>query len=74
MSEKEGIVKFKYENGNMIVYNPDIKAVIETIKVLNKIMMLNLLKMMLILVIINTYIHSFVLSFFGFMVEAVVVG
>ncbi len=36
MSEKEGIVQFKYENGNMIIYHPDIDAVIETIKVLNK--------------------------------------
>jgi hypothetical protein len=27
---------FKYENGDMIIYNPDINAVIETIKVLNK--------------------------------------
>jgi hypothetical protein len=39
MSEKEGIVQFKYENGNMIIYNPDINAVIETIetiKVLDK--------------------------------------
>ena len=36
MSEKEGIVQFKYENGNMIIYNPDIHSVIETIKVLNK--------------------------------------
>ena len=36
MSEKEGIVQFKYENNNIIIYNPDINAVIETIKVLNK--------------------------------------
>ncbi len=36
MGEKEGIVQFKYENGNMIVYNPDIQAIIETIKVLNR--------------------------------------
>ena len=38
MSEKEGIVQFKYENGNMIILNPDIHSVIETIKVLNKTM------------------------------------
>jgi len=36
MSEKEGIVQFKYENGNMIIYNPDINAVTETVRVLNK--------------------------------------
>jgi len=36
MSEKEGIVQFKYENGNMIIYNPDINAVIKTIQILNK--------------------------------------
>jgi hypothetical protein len=36
MSENEGIVQFKYENGNIIIYNPDIHSVIETIKVLNK--------------------------------------
>ena len=36
MSEKEGITRFKYENGNMIIFNPDINAVIETIKTLNK--------------------------------------
>ncbi len=36
MSEKEGIVSFKYENGNMIIFNPDIHSVIETIKILNK--------------------------------------
>jgi hypothetical protein len=33
MSKKEGKVQFKYENGNMIIYNPDINVVIETIKV-----------------------------------------
>ena len=32
MSEKEGITRFKYENGNMIIFNPDINSVIETIK------------------------------------------
>ena len=26
MSEKEGITRFKYENGNMIIFNPDINA------------------------------------------------
>ena len=36
MSEKEGITRFKYENGNMIIFNPDINAVIDTIKILNK--------------------------------------
>jgi hypothetical protein len=36
MSEKEGIIQFKYENGNMIIFNPDIHSVIETIKILNK--------------------------------------
>ena len=55
MSEKEGIVQFKYENGNMIIYNPDIHSVIKTIQILIKILMLNLLKMMLILIIINMY-------------------
>ena len=35
MSEKEGITRFKYENGNMIIFNPDIKAVIQTIQILN---------------------------------------
>jgi hypothetical protein len=36
MSEKEGIVQFKYDNGNIIIHNPDIHSVIETIKELNK--------------------------------------
>jgi len=36
MSEKEGITRFNYENGNMIIFNPDIKEVIQTIKTLNK--------------------------------------
>ncbi len=36
MSEKEGIVQFKDEIGNMIVYNPDIHSVIKTIQILNK--------------------------------------
>ncbi len=36
MSEKEGIDQFKYENGNMIIYNPDIQSVIKTIQILNK--------------------------------------
>ena len=36
MSEKKGITRFKYENGNMIIFNPDINSVIETIKTLNK--------------------------------------
>ncbi len=36
MSEKEGIVQFKYENGNMIIYHPDIHSVIKTIQILNK--------------------------------------
>ncbi len=35
MSEKEGITSFKYENGNMIIFYPDIKAVIQTIQILN---------------------------------------
>ena len=35
MSKKEGITRFKYENGNMIIFNPDIKAVIQTIQILN---------------------------------------
>ncbi len=35
MSEKEGITRFKYENGNTIIFNPDIKAVIQTIQRLN---------------------------------------
>jgi hypothetical protein len=35
MSETEGIVQFKYENGNMMLYNPDID-IIENIKVLSK--------------------------------------
>jgi hypothetical protein len=35
MGEKEGITRFKYENGNMILFNPDIKAVIQTIQILN---------------------------------------
>jgi hypothetical protein len=33
MSEKEGITR--YENGNMIYFNPDIEAVIQTIQILN---------------------------------------
>jgi len=36
MSKKGGITRFKYENGNMIIFNPDINAVIDTIKILNK--------------------------------------
>ncbi len=34
MSEKGGVVQFKYENGNMIIYNPDINAVIKTLQVI----------------------------------------
>jgi predicted RNA-binding protein with TRAM domain len=35
MSGKEGITRFKYENGNMIIFIPDIKAVIQTIQISN---------------------------------------
>ena len=36
MSEKVGITRFKYENGNMIIFDPEINAFIDTIKSLNK--------------------------------------
>ena len=36
MSEKEGVVQFMYENKNMVIYNPDIISVTETIKILNQ--------------------------------------
>ncbi len=32
---REGITRFKYENGKMIIFYPDIKAVIQTIQILN---------------------------------------
>ena len=35
MSEKEGIVSFQHNNKNTIIYNPDVVAVLETIKKLN---------------------------------------
>ena len=35
MNEKEGIVKFQYENKNTIIYNPDYYKVNKTITVLN---------------------------------------
>ena len=35
MNEKEGIVKFQYENKNIIIYNPDYHIVNKTITTLN---------------------------------------
>jgi len=35
MSENESIVQFKYDS-SIIIYNPDINAVTETVRVLNK--------------------------------------
>ena len=35
MNEKEGIIKFQYENKNIIIYNPDYHKVNETITALN---------------------------------------
>ena len=35
MNDKEGIIRFQYENKNLIIYNPDYHIVNKTIEVLN---------------------------------------
>ena len=35
MNDKEGIIRFQYENKNLIIYNPDYHIVNKTIQVLN---------------------------------------